>query len=76
MTYAELLLEYKRSETPLRERISALDGLMRTAVSTSELEALRRRKELLEKELYDLLDVINSICDYAGCGAEDIRRNA
>lgn len=76
MTYAEMLLEYKRSEALLRERITALDELMNAADSTSELEALRQRRDLLEKELYDLLDVIGNICDYAGCGAEDIRRNA
>lgn len=76
MTYAEMLLEYKRSEALLRERITALDELTKTAGSLSELEALRQRRDLLEKELYDLLDVIGSICDYAGCGAEDICRNA
>lgn len=76
MTYAEMFVEYKRSEAALRERIAGIGELMRKAGDTAELDSLRRRKIMLETELYDLLDVIDDICGYAGCGVRDVCRNA
>ncbi|MDE5742161.1 MAG: hypothetical protein K2H90_06900 [Oscillospiraceae bacterium] len=76
MTYIEMLMEYKRSENALRERIAQINSDISKAAESMEIDLLRRRKSLLENELYDLLDVISDIRDYAGCGVNEKCRNA
>lgn len=76
MTYVDMLMEYKRSETALRERIAQINAAISAATESMEIDLLRRRKALLETELYDMLDVISDICDYAGCGVNEKCRNA
>lgn len=76
MTYVDMLMEYKRSETALRERIAQINADISAATESMEIDLLRRRKALLETELYDMLDVISEICDYAGCGVNEKCRNA
>ncbi|MDE6132179.1 MAG: hypothetical protein K2G04_02200 [Oscillospiraceae bacterium] len=76
MTYIEMLMEYKRSENALRERIAQINSDISKAAESMEIDLLRRRKALLENELYDLLDVISDIRDYAGCGVNEKCRNA
>lgn len=76
MTYVDMLMEYKRSETALRERIAQINADISAATESMEIDLLRRRKTLLETELYDMLDVISDICDYAGCGVNEKCRNA
>lgn len=76
MSYVEMLMEYKRSENALRERIAQINAAISAAKESMEIDLLRRRKALLETELYDMLDVISDICDYAGCGVNDKCRNA
>lgn len=76
MTYVDMLMEYKRSETALRERIAQINAAISKATESMEIDLLRRRKTLLEIELYDMLDVISDICNYAGCGVNDKCKNA
>lgn len=76
MPYVDMLMEYKRSEAALRERIAQINSKLSSASETMELDTLRRRKLLLENELYDMLDVISDVCDYAGCGVNEKCRNA
>lgn len=76
MSYVEMLMEYKRSENALRERIAQINAAIYVAKESMEIDLLRRRKAVLETELYDMLDVISDICDYAGCGVNDKCRNA
>lgn len=76
MTYVDMLMEYKRSENALRERIAQINAAISAAKESMEIDLLRRRKAVLETELYDMLDVISDICDYAGCGVNDKCRNA
>ena len=76
MSYVEMLMEYKRSENALRKRIAQINAAISAATESMEIDLLRRRKALLETELYDMLDVISDICDYAGCGVNDKCRNA
>lgn len=76
MTYIDMLMEYKRSESALRKRIAQINASIGAASESMELDLLRRRKLLLESELYDLLDVIGDIRDYAGCGVNEQCRNA
>lgn len=76
MTYVDMLMEYKRSENALRERIAQINAAIFAAKESMEIDLLRRRKALLETELYDMLDVISDICDYAGCGVNEKCRNA
>lgn len=76
MTYVDMLMEYKRSENALRERIAQINAAISAAKESMEIDLLRRRKAVLEIELYDMLDVISDICDYAGCGVNDKCRNA
>lgn len=71
-----MLMEYKRSENALRERIAQINAAISAAKESMEIDLLRRRKAVLEIELYDMLDVISDICDYAGCGVNDKCRNA
>lgn len=76
MSYVEMLMDYKRSENALRERIAQINAAISAAKESMEIDLLRRRKAVLETELYDMLDVISDICDYAGCGVNDKCRNA
>lgn len=76
MTYINMLMEYKRSENALRERIAKINAAISRSEESMEIDLLRRRKALLETELYDLLDVISDIRDYAGCGVNEKCRNA
>ncbi|MCM1330396.1 MAG: hypothetical protein NC253_13260 [Ruminococcus sp.] len=76
MTYINMLMEYKRSENALRERIGQINAAIHAAEASMEVDLLRRRKTLLEGELYDLLDVIGDIRDYAGCGVNEQCKNA
>lgn len=76
MTYMDMLMEYKRSESALRERIGQINAAMRDRPDSAELEELHRRKILLEQELYELLDVISEIYGYAGCGVDTKCKNA
>lgn len=76
MTYVNMLMEYKRSEAALRERIAQINAEISAAAESMEIDLLRRRKLLLETELYDMLDVISDIRDYAGCGVNEKCRNA
>lgn len=76
MTYIDMLMEYKRSEAALRKRIAQINAAISAATESMEIDLLRRRKTLLEAELYDMLDVISDICDYAGCGVNEKCRNA
>ena len=76
MTYIDMIMEYKRSETALRERIAQINAEISAATESMEIDLLRRRKLLLENELYDMMDVISDICDYAGCGVNEKCRNA
>lgn len=76
MTYIDMLMEYKRSEAALRDRIAQINAAISAATESMELDLLRRRKLLLETELYDMLDVISEVCDYAGCGVNEKCRNA
>lgn len=76
MTYIDMLMEYKRSEAALRKRIAQINAAVSAATESMEIDLLRRRKTLLEAELYDMLDVISDICDYAGCGVNEKCRNA
>lgn len=76
MTYIDMLMEYKRSEAALRNRIGQISAAIRAADASMEVDLLRRRKLLLENELYDLLDVISDIRDYAGCGVNEQCKDA
>ncbi len=74
--YMEMLMEYKRSEAALRERIGQINVMLKGTLETIEREDLLRRKSMLEQELYDMLDVIGEIYNYAGCGEDEKCRNA
>ncbi|MDE7279531.1 MAG: hypothetical protein K2N26_07395 [Oscillospiraceae bacterium] len=74
--YMNMLVEYKRSEAALRERIAELNEKLKGTMETIEREDTLRRKLTLEQELYDILDVIYRLYDYAGCGESDRCRNA
>ncbi len=74
--YMKMIVEYKRSEAALRKRISELNERLKGDLETIERDDITRRKLTLEQELYDLLDVIYSLYGYAGCGVNDICRNA
>ena len=50
--------------------------LLKGTMETIEREDTVRRKLTLEQELYDLLEVIYRLYDYAGCGVNDRCRNA
>lgn len=76
MTYIEMLMEYKRSENALRERIAQINAEISASEESMETDLLRRRKSLLENELYDMLGVISDIRDYAGCGVNEKCKNA
>ena len=64
MTYTNMLMEYKRSEAALRERLEKISAEIRQTSDSSESEALQRRRVLLEQELYDMLEVIGDIYGY------------
>lgn len=72
--YTEMLMEYKRSEKALRERIGQINIMLKGILDPIEREELMRRKSLLEQELYDLLDVIGELYEY--CGVNEKCRNA
>lgn len=74
--YMNMLVEYKRSEAALRERIAELNQKLKCTMETIEREDTLRRKLTLEQELYDILEVIYRLYDYAGCGVSDRCRNA
>lgn len=74
--YMNMLVEYKRSEAALRERIAELNQKLKCTMETIEREDALRRKLTLEQELYDILEVIYRLYDYAGCGVNDRCRNA
>lgn len=76
MTYIEMLMDYKRSENALRERIAQINARISASAESMEIDLLRQRKALLETELYDMLDVIGDIRDYAGCGVDEKCKNA
>ena len=76
MTYIDMLKEYKRSEKVLRERLGKISAEIKEAEDSFTLEALQRRRVLLEQELYDLLDVIGYIYGYIGCGVDEKCKNA
>lgn len=74
--YMNMLVEYKRSEAALRERIAELNQKLKCTMETIEREDTLRRKLTLEQELYDILEVIYRLYDYTGCGVNDRCRNA
>lgn len=74
--YMDMIVEYKRSEAALRERIAELNQKLKCTMETIEREDTLRRKLTLEQELYDILEVIYRLYDYAGCGVNDRCRNA
>lgn len=74
MTYMNMLLEYKRSENALRNRIAEITDTLKGNMDTIERENLIRRKTMLQQELYDLLDVIDELYEY--CGVNGNCRNA
>ena len=74
--YVNMLIEYKQTEAALRERIGQLNELLKGRLDPLEREDLMRRKLTLDRELYDLLDVISVIYGYAGCGVDEKCRNA
>ncbi|MBR4096914.1 MAG: hypothetical protein IKK42_06400 [Oscillospiraceae bacterium] len=74
--YVNMLIEYKQTEAALRERIGQLNELLKGRLDPLEREDLMRRKLMLDRELYDLLDVISVIYGYAGCGVDEKCRNA
>lgn len=74
--YMEMLMEYKRSEAALRERIGQLNAALKGRLDPIEREEINNRKNMLEQELYDMLDVIAELYDYAGCGVNEKCRNA
>ena len=74
--YVNMLTQYKRSEAALRKRIAELNEKLKGTMETIEREDTIRRKLTLEQELYDLLEVIYKLYDYAGCGVNDRCRNA
>lgn len=74
--YLGMLLEYKQTEAALRKRIAELSAEMKVSAENMEQECLAKRKSVLEQELYDLLDVIDVLYGYAGCGGEEQCRNA
>ena len=74
--YVNMLIEYKQTEAALRERIGQLNELLKGRLDPLEREDLMRRKLMLDRELYDLLDVISVIYGYAGCGVDEKCKNA
>lgn len=76
MTYTNMLMEYKRSEAALRERLEMIAAEIKQTSDSASLEALQRRKILLEQELYDMLEIIGDIYGYIGCGVNEKCRNA
>lgn len=74
--YLKMLLEYKRTETALRRRIGELNAELHTLPENMEKDSLLKRKCILEQELYDLLDVMDKLYEYAGCGEAERCRNA
>lgn len=74
--YMKMIVEYKRSEAALRKRIAELNETLKGTLETIERDDVTRRKLTLEQELYDLLDVIYRLYDYAGCGVNERCRNA
>lgn len=74
--YMNMLMEYKRSEAALRERIGQLNERLKDRLGSIEREELVHRKNLLEQELYDMLEVIGDIYNYIGCGEDNKCRNA
>lgn len=74
--YMNMLMEYKRSEAALRERIVQLNERLKSRLETIEREELVNRKNLLEQELYDMLEVIGDIYNYIGYGEDNTCRNA
>lgn len=74
--YMKMIVEYRRSEAALRKRIAELNETLKGTLETIERDDVIRRKLTLEQELYDLLDVIYRLYDYAGCGVNERCRNA
>lgn len=74
--YMKMIVEYRRSEAALRKRIAELNETLKGTLETIERDDVTRRKLTLEQELYDLLDVIYRLYDYAGCGVNERCRNA
>ncbi len=74
--YLKMLMEYKRAEAALRRRIGELSEQLKDPMRNMEYECTAKRKSVLEQELYDLLDVIDALYDYAGCGVKEQCRNA
>lgn len=74
--YMKMIVEYKRSEAALRKRIAELNETLKGTLETIERDDVTRRKLTLEQELYDLLDVIYRLYDYAGYGVNERCRNA
>lgn len=74
--YLKMLIEYKRTESALRKRISELTEEMKKPLEHMERENLEKRKNTLEQELYDMLEVMDKLYDYAGCGRDERCRNA
>lgn len=74
--YVNMLTQYKRTEAALRKRIAELNEKLKGTMETIEREDIVRRKLTLEQELYDMLDVMYRLYDYAGCGVNDRCRNA
>ncbi len=74
--YMKMLIEYKQTEAALRKRIEELNRQLKEPMRNMELECTAQRKSVLEQELYDLLDVIDDLYDYAGCGVNELCKNA
>ncbi len=74
--YLKMLIEYKQTEAALRRRIEELNRLLKEPMQNMEFECTAKRKSVLEQELYDLLDVIDDLYGYAGCGVNELCRNA
>ncbi len=74
--YLKMLLEYKQAEAALRGRIVELNAELHTLPENMEKDSMLKRKSLLEQELYDLLDVMDKLYDYAGCEVNEQCKNA
>lgn len=74
--YLKMLLEYKQAEAALRGRVGELNAQLHTLPENMEKDSLLKRKSLLEQELYDLLDVMDKLYEYAGCEVSEQCKNA
>ncbi len=57
----ELLRQYLEANTKVQHRIEEISKIMKGNINSEELKNLRRRKEILQQEKYELSSTISEI---------------